>query len=88
MCGLDSTVVASLERQGLGASTGLTLLGLPGDRSERLSLLGVEGDSPGLWNWVSFGFGATGGFCMAKERKTKEMHLRFYVKFSPLNQSC
>lgn len=57
--------MVSLERQGLGASAGLTFLCVPGDGSERwLSLLGVDGDSPGLWGWASFGFGAKGGFCM------------------------
>lgn len=67
-----------LERQGLGARAGLTLLGVPGDGSERTSLLGVEGDSPGLWGcWANFGFGARGGFCMPEERKTKYTHLKF-----------
>lgn len=56
--------MVSLERQGLGARTGLGLLGVPGDGSERPSLLGVVGDSPGLRDWTSFGFGAKGGLCM------------------------
>lgn len=55
--------MVSLERQGLGARTGLGLLGVPGDGSERPSLLGVEGDTPGLCGWTSFGFGAKGGLC-------------------------
>ena len=69
--GLDSTAL-SLERQGLGASTGLTLLCVPGDGSERPSLLGVEGESPGLWGWTNFGLGARGGLCMPEERETKD----------------
>lgn len=64
--------MVSLERQGLGARTGLGLLCVPGDGSERPSLLGVEGDSPGLWGWTSFGFGAKGGLCMPEERKPGE----------------
>lgn len=79
--------MVSLERQGLGASSGLTLLGVPGDGSERPSLLGVEGDSPGLWGWASFGFGATGGLCMPEERKTKDTHLGFCVKSERLLQA-
>ena len=64
--GLDSTAAdVSFERQGLGASTGLTLLGVPGDGRERPALLVVEGESP------SFGFGARGGLCMSEE-KTKQ----------------
>lgn len=47
MRGLDSTVVVSLERQGLGANTGFTLLCVAGDGRER-SFLGVAGDIPGL----------------------------------------
>lgn len=62
--GLDSTAVVSLERQGLGASTGLAFLGVPGDGREMLSFLGIEGDSPGLWWRASFGLGATGGLGM------------------------
>ena len=70
--GLDSTAVESLERQGFGASTGLSLLGVPGDGSERTPpLLGVEGDSPGLWGWVSFGLGARGGLCMPEGENQK-----------------
>lgn len=77
--------MVSLERQGLGASIGLTLLGVPGDGSERPSLLGIEGDSPGLWGWASFGFGATGGLCMPEERKRYALEILFTL--SPLNPS-
>lgn len=45
---LDSTAGVSLVGQGLGASTGLDSLDVPGDGRERPSILGVEGDSPGL----------------------------------------
>lgn len=69
----------SLERQGLGASAGLTLLGVPGEGSEGPSLLGVEVDRDGLWGRASFGFGATGGLCMPEERKTKDIHFRLCV---------
>ncbi len=71
--------MVSLERHGLGASTGLTLLGVPGDRSERPFPLGVEGDSPGLRGWASFGLGATGGLCMPEERKTEDVVDFVYV---------
>lgn len=77
--------MVSLERQGLGARTGLTVLCVPGDGSARQSLRWVEGDGPGLWGWASFGFGAKGGFCMPEERKTRDVHLGLYATFYPLN---
>lgn len=55
--------MVSLERQGFGARAGLTLLGVPGEGRDKTSLLGVAGDSPGLWGSVSFGLGARGGLC-------------------------
>lgn len=42
--GLGSTAVVSLDRHGLGATTGFTLFCVAGDASVRAALLGVEGD--------------------------------------------
>lgn len=69
--GLDSTAVVRLERQGFGATAGLSLLVVRGDGCERASLLGVEGENTVPWGWTNFGLGARGGLCMPEETKTK-----------------